>query len=104
MSRSLKKPLFVNEKLMQKIEKLNKIIAKLSEQGKQEEINKVRNTPIRVWFRSSTIFPGSIGYVFDIHNGKKFLRRQITPEMVGCKFGEFAPTRKLGKHGKAGTH
>ena len=48
MSRSLKKPLFVNEKLMQKIEKLNKIIAKLSEQGKQEEINKVRNTPIRV--------------------------------------------------------
>jgi len=103
MSRSLKKELFINERLRLKIEKRNKIIAKLLEKGQQEEVNKIRNTPIRVWCRDSSIFPEIIGYVLDIHNGKKFFRRQITPEMVGHKIGEFTLTRQSGRHGKAGT-
>jgi hypothetical protein len=48
MSRSLKKPVFVNEKLQKKIDKLNKKIAELIKQGKQEGVNKIRNTPIKV--------------------------------------------------------
>jgi hypothetical protein len=49
MSRSLKKPLFVNEKLKEKIEKRLKEIAELEKQGgKQNEIDKIRNTPIKV--------------------------------------------------------
>jgi len=45
-----------------------------------------------------------IGHVLLIHNGKKFANRTVTQDMVGYKIGTFAPTRKLGKHGKAGTH
>lgn len=46
-----------------------------------------------------------IGHTLLIHNGsKKFVSRQVTQDMVGHKIGEFAPTRKSGQHGKAGTH
>jgi len=45
-----------------------------------------------------------IGHTLLIHNGKKFLNRQITQDMVGHKIGVFAPTRQSGQHGKAGTH
>jgi len=45
-----------------------------------------------------------IGHTLLIHNGKKFLNRQITQDMVGHKIGVFSPTRQSGQHGKAGTH
>jgi len=46
-----------------------------------------------------------IGHTLLIHNGKKFVSRQVTKNMVGrYKIGVFAPTRHLGEHGKAGTH
>lgn len=105
MSRSLKKSLYVNEKLEKKVRKLIEWIAKSIEKGEHAEADKIRNTPIRVWCRGSTIYPEMIGFILHIHNGsKKFVSRQITPEMVGHKIGEFAPTRKSGQHGKAGTH
>ena len=40
-----------------------------------------------------------IGYVFDVHNGKKFIGVEATEEMVGHRLGEFSPTRKFVKHG-----
>jgi len=89
MSRSLKKPLFVNEKLQKKVEKAN-----------QEK----KTIFFKTWSRASTITPEMIGHTAHIHNGKSWVIRQITSEMVGFKFGEFALTRKRGKHGKAGTH
>ena len=89
MSRSLKKPLHVDQKLQTKIEKAN-------QEGKKKAF--------KTWARSSTISPEMIGHTLLIHNGKKFLSRQITQDMVGYKIGEFAPTRHSGEHGKAGKH
>jgi len=45
-----------------------------------------------------------VGHNFLIHNGKNFNSLQPTSEHIGYRFGEFAPTRRVGKHGKAGTH
>jgi len=89
MSRSLKKPLFVNEKLQAKVEKANQAGKKIA---------------FKTWARASTISPEMIGHTLLIHNGKKFLSRQVTQDMVGHKIGEFAPTRRAGEHGKAGKH
>jgi small subunit ribosomal protein S19 len=43
-----------------------------------------------------------IGHKLLIHNGKKFVSREVTQEMIGYKMGVFSPTRQLGSHGKAG--
>lgn len=43
--------------------------------------------------RASTILPTHIGKTFDIHNGKRNIKVMILAEMVGHKFGEFAPTK-----------
>lgn len=104
MSRSLKKPPYVDENLKEKIEKLRSRIAELEKQGgKEEEIAKIYFTPIRVWCRSSTIFPEMIGFTVMIYNGQKFIKHLIAKEMVNKKLGEFSFTRQTGQHGKAGT-
>jgi small subunit ribosomal protein S19 len=89
MSRSLKKPLHVNEKLLKKVKRAN-------QEGKIEAFT--------TWARNSVITPEMIGHTLRIYNGKTFFKRQVTPEMVNHKIGEFSPTRQSGQHGKAGTH
>jgi small subunit ribosomal protein S19 len=42
--------------------------------------------------------PEFVGQSFDIHNGKVFIRVFVTEDMVGHKFGEFAPTRHFRAH------
>ena len=59
-----------------------------------------RNEIIRTWSRRSTIIPQFVGLTFGIHNGKKFVPVLVTENMVGHKFGEFAPTRTF--HGHSG--
>jgi ribosomal protein S19 len=44
------------------------------------------------------------GHIFLIHNGKGFVSLQVTRDHIGHRFGEFSSTRKIGVHGKAGTH
>lgn len=51
-------------------------------------------TPIRTNARNCTILPQFVGIVFQVHNGKAYVSLKITEDMVGCKLGEFAPTRK----------
>jgi len=89
MSRSLKKPLNINSKLQEKIEKANK---------------ENKKTAFKVWVRAAVITPEMIGHTLLIHWGKGFASRQVTQDMVGYKIGQFAPTRRSGQHGKAGTH
>ena len=36
---------------------------------------------------------------FGVHNGHKFIPVLVTEDMVGHKFGEFAPTRTFFGHG-----
>jgi len=88
MSRSLKKGIFTDEKLMKKVEKA------LAGDRK----------PIKTWARASTIVPEMVGLTFEVHNGKKHIPVFVTESMVGHKLGEFSPTRTFRAHSsKKGT-
>ena len=83
MARSLKKGPYVFERLLKRVQELNK--------NNKKEV-------VKSWSRRSTIFPDFIGHTIAVHNGKEFIPVYITEEMVGHKLGEFAPTRKFGGH------
>ena len=57
-----------------------------------------RNDVIKMWSRRSTILPQFVGLGFGVHNGHKHLPVTVTEEMIGQKFGEFAPTRTFHGH------
>ena len=57
-----------------------------------------RNEIIKTWSRRSTIMPQFVGLTFGVYNGHKFLPVLVTENMVGHKFGEFAPTRTFYGH------
>ena len=57
-----------------------------------------RNEVIKIWTRRSTILPQFVGLTFGVHNGKKFIPVLVTENMIGHKFGEFAPTRTFSAH------
>ena len=57
-----------------------------------------RNEIIRTWSRRSTIMPQFVGLTFGVYNGHKFLPVLVTENMIGHKFGEFAPTRTFHGH------
>ncbi|MHC4408801.1 MAG: 30S ribosomal protein S19 [Planctomycetota bacterium] len=80
MSRSVKKGPYVDFRLLEKVEKID------------------RREPIRTWSRSCTIVPEFVGQTFLVHNGNRFLKVFITEDMVGHKLGEFAPTRTFRGH------
>ncbi len=83
MSRSLKKGIFIDKVLM---EKVNKVL----ESGKK--------TPIKTWSRRSTVIPEMVGLTFEVHNGKNHISVYVTEAMVGHRLGEFAPTRVFRGH------
>ena len=45
-----------------------------------------------------SIIPDFVGISFLIYNGKKFIPITVSEDMVGHKFGEFAPTRQFVGH------
>jgi len=57
-----------------------------------------RNEVIRTWSRRSTILPQFVGLTFGVYNGQKFIPVSVNEQMVGHKFGEFAPTRTYYGH------
>ncbi len=85
MARSLKKGPFCDAHLLNKVRK-------------QNEANEKR--VIQTWSRRSTIFPDFVGHTVAVHNGKTHVPVYITEDMVGHKFGEFAPTRVYYGHSK----
>ncbi|MCP5322812.1 MAG: 30S ribosomal protein S19 [Candidatus Paracaedibacteraceae bacterium] len=58
-----------------------------------------RKEIIKTWSRRSTILPQFVGLTFGVHNGKKFIPVIVSENMIGHKFGEFAPTRTYWGHG-----
>lgn len=60
------------------------------------------NKAIRTHARDLIVVPQMIGWKIFIYNGNKWIPVQVTIEMLGHKFGEFAPTRARIKHSKAG--
>ncbi|MCZ8185661.1 MAG: 30S ribosomal protein S19 [Beijerinckiaceae bacterium] len=57
-----------------------------------------RNDVIKIWSRRSMILPEFVGLTFGVYNGQKHIPVNISEEMVGMKFGEFAPTRTYYGH------
>jgi small subunit ribosomal protein S19 len=84
MGRSLKKGPYVVERLLEKV-------ARADASGSRE--------PIKIWARACTVVPEFVGKNFSVHNGRNFVKLYVTEDMVGHKFGEFAPTRTFRTHG-----
>ena len=57
-----------------------------------------RNEVIKIWSRRSTILPQFVGLTFGVYNGHKHIPVLISEDMIGHKFGEFAPTRSFYGH------
>jgi small subunit ribosomal protein S19 len=57
-----------------------------------------RKEVIKTWSRRSTIMPQFVGLTFGVHNGQKHVPVLVGEDMVGMKFGEFAPTRYFPGH------
>ncbi len=85
MARSIRKGPFVDGYLLKKADK-----ARASGRGEA----------IKMWSRRSTILPQFVGLTFAVHNGNKHIPVLVSEDMVGHKFGEFAPTRTF--HGHSG--
>lgn len=60
--------------------------------------DKGSNAVIKIWSRRSTILPQFVGLTFGVYNGHKHIPVLVTEDMVGHKFGEFAPTRTYYGH------
>lgn len=84
MPRSIKKGPFVAEHLLKKVEAMQR-------SGQRQ--------PLKTWSRNSTITPDFVGLTIAVHDGRRHIPVFITENMVGCKLGEFAPTRTFRKHG-----
>ncbi len=59
-------------------------------------------TMIRTHLRDMIILPEMIGIDLEIHDGKKFNRVTVQPEMLGHYIGEYSLTRNIVRHGSAG--
>ena len=57
-----------------------------------------RKQAIKTWSRRSTVLPQFVGLTFAVYNGQKHVPVLVTEDMVGHKFGEFAPTRTFYGH------
>jgi small subunit ribosomal protein S19 len=85
MSRSLKKGPFIEQRLLTRVQALNKTNEK---------------RVLKTWSRASVIFPDFVGHTIAVYNGKKHIPVYITENMVGHRLGEFSPTRSFRGHGK----
>ncbi len=85
MSRSSIKGPYIDERLLEKVNKQKS-------SGKKE--------PIKTWKRACQIAPEFVGHTFAVHNGRKFIEVFVNESMVGHRLGEFSPTRTFHGHGK----
>ena len=83
MSRSIKKGPYAEERLLARIEAMNAA-------GEKKVV--------KTWSRATTIFPQMVGHTIAVYDGRKHVPVYVTEDMVGCKLGEFAPTRTFKGH------
>ena len=83
MARSVKKGPFVDDHLLKKI---------------LTAVEKGDKKVIKTWSRRSMVLPEAVGLTFAVHNGKKFVPVYVTDQMIGHKYGEFAPTGTFHGH------
>ncbi len=85
MSRSVKKGPFVQQRLLVRVQGMNR---------------RNERKVVKTWSRASVIFPDFIGHTVAVYNGRKHVPVFITENMVGHRLGEFAPTRTFRGHEK----
>ena len=85
MSRSVKKGPFVQQRLLVRVQGMNK---------------RNERKVVKTWSRASVIFPDFIGHTVAVYNGRKHVPVYVTENMVGHRLGEFAPTRTYRGHVK----
>ena len=83
MSRSVKKGPFIQDALLKRVQAMNAA-------GEKKVL--------KTWSRASVIFPDFVGHTVAVHDGRKHVPVYVTEDMVGHKFGEFAPTRTFRGH------
>jgi small subunit ribosomal protein S19 len=83
MTRSIKKGMYVDERILKKIA------------GKSP----LQTPTIKTWIRACQISPEMLGFTFGVYNGKTHIDVLVTEDMVGHRLGEFSPTKKFIKHG-----
>lgn len=84
MSRSLRKGPFIEASLEKRVIAMNE--------------GKIKKEVLKTLSRASVISPDFVGHTVAVHNGNKFIPVYVTENMVGHKFGEFAPTRTFKGH------
>jgi len=84
MSRSLKKGPYISNAMRRHLTKVVDNTASMA--------------PLSTWDRSCVIVPEMTGRVYNVHNGHKMVPVSVSEEMIGCKLGEFAPTRTFRGH------
>jgi small subunit ribosomal protein S19 len=77
------------------------VLDKMRKLNKQEKKDG-KPVVIKTHCRDMIVLPEMVGTTFGIHTGKEFVEIEITPEMIGSYFGEFAPTRQRVQHGDPG--
>ncbi len=85
MSRSLKKGPFVEQRLLGRVQTMNR--------NNEKKV-------LKTWSRASVIFPDFVGHTIAVYNGRKHIPVYVTENMVGHRLGEFSPTRSFRGHGK----
>jgi small subunit ribosomal protein S19 len=85
MSRSLRKGPYVEQRLLARVQTMNK--------SNEKQV-------LKTWSRASVIFPDFIGHTIAVYNGRKHIPVFISENMVGHRLGEFAPTRNYRGHGR----
>ncbi len=83
MTRSIKKGIYTDDRLLKKIA------------GK----NPLQTAVVKTWKRAVVISPEMLGFTFGVYNGKTHVEVLVTEDMVGHRLGEFSPTKKFMKHG-----
>jgi small subunit ribosomal protein S19 len=84
MARSISKGPYVDEKLVKRVEAIQR--------SGQKQV-------LKTWARRCTITPDFVGCTIAVHDGRKHVPVFVTENMVGYKLGSFAPTRTFKKHG-----
>ena len=83
MSRSVKKGPYVEERLINRVIKMN--------EANEKKV-------IKTWSRSSSIFPEMVGHTIAVYDGRNHVPVFVSEDMVGHKLCEFAPTRTFKGH------
>ena len=98
MTRSLWKGPFVDSFMRRISGKKFKISSGKTDLSNWKSQKEVSGKIEKIWSRRSVILPQFSEKIFEIYNGKQFIKLKVSEDMIGHKFGEFALSRKKPRH------